>query len=466
MTEKIKVGFVQLSSCWGCYQSLIDLHEGLLDILPLLDIKFWPAVLDFKERDLEAMPDGYLDVGFIEGMIRTSQDKHATELIRKKAKLIVCLGACAVLGGIPGLGNLYTKDELEERKFKTVESIENTKGPPLENVPVTEECVELVKSVIPVDAFIPGCPPTPDQIKGGILYLSMVFNDKKYPGTNVCSVCEMRGNNCLLNQDTLCFGSITQSIPDLKWTKTMGQCLGDYGFTDKIADPEVKKLTNLVIKKLKNPLKEVEIKHINEFLILFMRLSNLGYLYSPHDPIQVLSTKRDELQRKKIEIEGKNYPIYDVNLPNYPEATKNIIGMLMYGLSKDEHFGVVWKSVCATCPRNIEEKHLKTIKRDYEGIANPNDCLLEQGYLCLGPATQAGCGALCPRAGVPCLGCYGPTANTKDIGAKYISALASISTEMSPEEIMEKIPDPAGLFYRFQLPASILHRKVEEKKKK
>ncbi|MHA1383809.1 MAG: hypothetical protein ACTSR3_08660, partial [Candidatus Helarchaeota archaeon] len=355
MADKLKVGFMQLSSCWGCHQSIIDLHEGLLEVLPLLDIKFWPAVVDFKEKDLQAMPDGFLDVGFIEGMIRTSQDKHNAELIRKKSKLLVCMGACAVLGGIPGLANLYTRDELEERKFKKVESIGTTEGPPRENVPLIEEWVENVNTVVKVDAFIPGCPPSPDQIKGAIGYLVMVLGDKKYPGTNVCSVCEMRGDACLLNQNKLCFGSITQAIPDLKWTKQMGVCLGDYGYTDKPADPEAKKLTNLIIEKLRNPLTEKELKHINEFLILFLRLSNLGYLYTPLDPIQVMSTKRDELQKKKIEIEGKHYPVFDLNLPNYPETTLNLVGLLLYGINKDEKFGVVWKSVCATCPRNIEE---------------------------------------------------------------------------------------------------------------
>ncbi|NVM02498.1 MAG: hypothetical protein HWN67_09200 [Candidatus Helarchaeota archaeon] len=178
-----------------------------------------------------------------------------------------------------------------------------------------------------------------------------------------------------------------------------------------------------------------------------------------------ISTKKEGLHTKKIIIKNQTFTIFDLDLPNYPEVTKNLLGMILYGLNEDPGFKVIWKSVCATCPLNIEEKHLKNIKRDYEGIANPDDCLLEQGYLCMGPATQAGCGALCPKAGVPCLGCYGPTANTQDIGAKFISAVASISTELTPEEILKKIIDPAGLVYRFQLPASILHKKINDKQK-
>ena len=50
-----KIALTQLSSCWGCDQALIDLHLGLLDVLPALEIVYWPTVVDYKLKDLEAM---------------------------------------------------------------------------------------------------------------------------------------------------------------------------------------------------------------------------------------------------------------------------------------------------------------------------------------------------------------------------------------------------------------------------
>ena len=91
-------------------------------------------------------------------------------------------------------------------------------------------------------------------------------------------------------------------------------------------------------------------------------------------------------------------------------------------------------------------------------------CFLEQGYICLGPVTQAGCGTQCPNnANAPCLGCYGAAVGIKDPGVKFISTLGSLCKDRDPEEVMENIKDPAGLFNRFTLAASTLGHKYHEK---
>ena len=117
------------------------------------------------------------------------------------------------------------------------------------------------------------------------------------------------------------------------------------------------------------------------------------------------------------------------------------------------------KAVCDDCPRQRDVKKIKKIYRNYEIIPDPEICLLEQGLLCAGIATRGGCGAPCPQANMPCTGCYGPVEGSIDQGAKFLSAVASVIDTDDPEEIqriINDIVDPAGTFYRYSLPDSIL----------
>jgi F420-non-reducing hydrogenase small subunit len=119
-------------------------------------------------------------------------------------------------------------------------------------------------------------------------------------------------------------------------------------------------------------------------------------------------------------------------------------------------------TVCDECECKREEKKIKQFKRTWEVIPEEGKCLLEQGLLCCGPATRAGCGALCPQVNSPCIGCHGPNAGVEDFGARLMSALASVIDATDPEEIeriiQEGIPDPVGTFYRFGLAKSLLRR--------
>jgi len=119
------------------------------------------------------------------------------------------------------------------------------------------------------------------------------------------------------------------------------------------------------------------------------------------------------------------------------------------------------KSVCDECPRKRDVKKIKKFHRTYEIIPDPEICLLEQGLPCAGIATKGGCGARCPKAGMPCTGCYGPVDGVIDQGAHFMNAIASVIDSNDPEEIAKiiaDIRDPAGTFYRYSLPDSVLRR--------
>ena len=143
------VAFMQASSCWGCHQSLLNAHVGLLGVLPELDIVYWPAVVDYKRKDLEAHENGSIDVGFYEGQVRTQDDLDNLILMREKCKTLIAFGACATTGGIPGLGNLYSREEMMKRKFLDVESLEKESAQiPSEDVP------EILEKIYPVDHYV------------------------------------------------------------------------------------------------------------------------------------------------------------------------------------------------------------------------------------------------------------------------------------------------------------------------
>jgi len=84
------------------------------------------------------------------------------------------------------------------------------------------------------------------------------------------------------------------------------------------------------------------------------------------------------------------------------------------------------KSVCDECRFEKTEKKITEIKRVIDVVKIEEKCLLEQGIICMGPATRGGCKAQCLDANMPCTGCHGPTPNSIDQGAKMMSAVASI----------------------------------------
>ncbi len=135
-----------------------------------------------------------------------------------------------------------------------------------------------------------------------------------------------------------------------------------------------------------------------------------------------------------------------------------ITGALPAKASVISHSG---KAVCEECGLPKEGRKVRKFYRPHQIIPDPKKCLLEQGLVCYGIATRGGCGAMCPQAAMPCTGCYGPVEGVVDQGAHFLSALGSVIDSNDPEEIKRiagEIADPAGTFYRYSLPVSLLRR--------
>jgi F420-non-reducing hydrogenase small subunit len=155
---------------------------------------------------------------------------------------------------------------------------------------------------------------------------------------------------------------------------------------------------------------------------------------------------------------------YVPGCPPQPERIWAVMEHIISGKPlppKGSILGATDKTCCDECPRERKEKKLKKFFRPYEIQPDPNECLLDQGIVCMGPATRSGCDALCTKANMPCRGCYGPPPNVVDQGAKMVSALSSVIDAQDPQEIesiLDQIADPMGTFYRFSLAHSILRR--------
>ena len=123
-------------------------------------------------------------------------------------------------------------------------------------------------------------------------------------------------------------------------------------------------------------------------------------------------------------------------------------------------------ALCSECPRAATKPDkllVEAFRRPHEVHIDPELCLLAQGLVCMGPATRAGCAAACIGGNMPCTGCMGPMSSVLDHGAKALSAIASILDANDEDEIVARtaeIVDPVGTFYRYSLPASLLHHRV------
>ncbi len=118
------------------------------------------------------------------------------------------------------------------------------------------------------------------------------------------------------------------------------------------------------------------------------------------------------------------------------------------------------KSICDECPRTKHDRRLAKINRIYEIEDDEEACFWDQGVVCMGPATRAGCNAQCLSANMPCTGCQGPGPGVPEQGSAIISAVSSIIVD---DDVLDQIVDPIGSFYKFSFPHSILGRRRMKK---
>lgn len=164
----------------------------------------------------------------------------------------------------------------------------------------------------------------------------------------------------------------------------------------------------------------------------------------------------------------------DYYIPGCPPTSDRLLEVFTAIVSgselppKGSVIGAQVKPLCDECIRKkSEKKQVKKFLRPWEVVDDGETCFIEQGLICLGPATRAGCGYRCIKGNAPCRGCYGPTPDIIDPGAKMMSAIATAIDSNDPDEILkivDSIEDPAGTFYRVSVPAALFRKKIVEEK--
>src|SRR5512145_824620 len=153
--SKVRVATVWLDGCSGCHMSFLDIDERLIELAQYIEVVYSPLV------DPKVFPES-VDVALIEGAVSSNEDLEKVRHIRAHTKILISLGDCAVTGNVPSMRNSFKVDDVLNRAY--IENASVQQQIPNVSVPTLLPRVVPVHSVVPVDIFVPGCPPSADTI--------------------------------------------------------------------------------------------------------------------------------------------------------------------------------------------------------------------------------------------------------------------------------------------------------------
>ena len=156
---KPRVATTSLAGCFGCHMSLLDIDERILELID---------VVDFDRSPIDDIKDlGPCDVGLIEGGCANEENVHVLQEFRKKCKILISMGSCAIQGGIPAVRNSVPLRECLEEAYLRGPTVEDDPDRAIPNdleLPLLLNQVYPCHEVVKIDYFLPGCPPGADLI--------------------------------------------------------------------------------------------------------------------------------------------------------------------------------------------------------------------------------------------------------------------------------------------------------------
>ena len=220
---------LQLSGCAGCEVSLLD-ADAWVDEYQLV---YMPLVITTHD-----VPE--VDVLLVSGGVQTDEDLFRLRRAVRQAGQVVAVGTCAIIGGVHSLGHRE-----DVREFFVAEEVR-------QHVPRLLPKCRPIDAVVPVDLYLPGCPPTPELFMAALLDPSSLKTnkivcvecrrkkDKKIRPTRLSGFQQgdMPGGTCLINHGYLCIGSSTRNGCNAPCPRAGFPCVGCRGPSNKLIEEE------------------------------------------------------------------------------------------------------------------------------------------------------------------------------------------------------------------------------------
>lgn len=170
------IATTSLAGCFGCHMSILDIDEKILDLIELVEFNKSP-INDIKTFTKQ------VDIGLIEGGCCNHENVEVLKDFRKNCKILVSVGECAIMGGLPALRNGLTVEEcLREAYLDSPSVVANYEKiiPNDEELPLLLNKVYPCHEIVKIDYFLPGCPPRDELIWNALIAL-VTGNEMELP---------------------------------------------------------------------------------------------------------------------------------------------------------------------------------------------------------------------------------------------------------------------------------------------
>ncbi len=210
---KPKIAIFDFACCEGCQLQIVNLEEEILSLLGGADVVEWREAMSEKS-------DEY-DIAIIEGSITRLEDEERIKMIRSRAKVLIALGACAMIGGVNKLKNNFDLDEVKKCVY----------GKAANKPHLRTGLTKAVGEVVQVDYAVPGCPI--DRKEFTYIVRSLLMGKKpEIPDYPVCVECKAAGNPCQWQYDQVCLGPIIRAGCGARCPSNGFRCFGCRGYVD------------------------------------------------------------------------------------------------------------------------------------------------------------------------------------------------------------------------------------------